>query len=232
VLATVNGAQRRGLNRVEWPMRAQPPRTAPGAGLIPSLYSFLGPRAPEGVYNVKMIRGQETLTTQLKLVPDPRSPHTAGDRALQQKTVTELYALIERLAFLVDGITGLRDQARAAVAKAPTDLQKRLTALASSLEAQRTALVSSKQGEGISGEQKLREEMGMLYGNVNGFEGRPTQSQIARMGVLTSDLLGAEKKLDTAVAGEVAAVNKLLSARSLAPLTRIEESAWRKKSGK
>jgi hypothetical protein len=30
----------------------------------------------------------------------------------------------------------------------------------------------------------------------------------------------------------VAAVNKLLSARSLAPLTRIEESAWRKKSGK
>ena len=229
LLSTVNGSKRRGLNRVEWPMRAKPPRTPPGAGLIPNLYSFLGPRAPEGVYNVKMIKGQDSFTSQVKLVPDPRSTHTAGDRALQQKTVMELYALMERLAFLVDGISDLRDQALAAGAKAPPDLARRLTALAASFEAQRTALVSSKQGEGISGEQKLREELGVLYGNVNGFEGRPTQSQIARMGVLTSDLLAAEKKLDTAAAGEVAAVNKALTAKSLPALTRLEEAAWRKK---
>jgi hypothetical protein len=228
LLSTVNGGKRRGMNRVDWPMRAQPPRTPPGAGLIPNLYAFLGPRAPEGVYDVKMIKGKDTFTTQLKLVPDPRSPHTAGDRALQRKTVLELYALMERLAFLVDGITDLRDQARAAAEKAP-DLRKRLTALAATLEAQRTALVSSKQGEGISGEQKLREELGVLYGNVNGFEGRPTQSQISRMGVLTSDLLAAEKTLDAVTAGEVAAVNKALAAKSATPLTRLEESAWRKK---
>ena len=216
------------VNRVEWPMRAVPPRTPPGAGLIPNLYAFLGPRAPAGVYTVKMIKGNDSFTTQLELVPDARSPHGAGDRALQRKTVMELYALMERLAFLVDGITSLRDQARAAADKAP-DQRKRLTALATALEAQRTALVSSKQGEGISGEQKLREELGVFYGNVNGFEGRPTQSQISRMGVLTSDLLAAEKKLDAVTAGEVAAVNKALTAKSLPPLTRLEESAWRRK---
>jgi hypothetical protein len=49
------------------------------------------------------------------------------------------------------------------------------------------------------------------------------------MGVLTSDLLAAEKKLDAVTAGEVAAVNKALAAKSQAPLTRPEEAAWRKK---
>ncbi|MEX2662625.1 MAG: hypothetical protein WD227_11885, partial [Vicinamibacterales bacterium] len=67
------------------------------------------------------------------------------------------------------------------------------TALADEMERQRVALVSSKQGEGISGEEKLREELGTLYGNVNMHEGRPTASQLTRMALL-------ETQLDAAVA--------------------------------
>jgi hypothetical protein len=59
------------------------------------------------------------------------------------------------------------------------------------MEAQRVALVSSKQGEGISGEEKLREELGTLYGNVNMYEGRPTESQLTRLSVLEKQLAAA-----------------------------------------
>ena len=104
--------------------------------------------------------------------------------------------MVEKLAYLVDATTNLRDQARTAAAGLPEKdaLRRRVQALADDLEAQRKALVASQRGEGISGEEKLREELGLLYGNVNGYEGRPTQSQLDRMGVLGKELAAATSK--------------------------------------
>lgn len=183
LIATINGGKRRGINRADWPMRLTAPKTAPGASLVPNLYSLIGPRVAAGTYTVKMIKGKETFTSTIALQHDPRSKHTAADRALQQKTVMKLYGLVERLAALIESIISTRDKARASGD----------AALADEMERQRVALVSSKQGEGISGEEKLREELGTLYGNVNMHEGRPTDSQLTRMGVL-------EKQLDAATA--------------------------------
>jgi photosystem II stability/assembly factor-like uncharacterized protein len=181
LIATVPGGKRRGLNRVEWGMRLPAPKTAPGASLVPNYYSLMGPRVPAGTYTVKMIKGKETFTSTIALRHDPRSTHTAADRALQRKTVTQLYGMVERLAGLVESLIAARDKARAAGD----------TALADAMEAQRVALVSSKQGEGISGEEKLREELGTLYGNVNMYEGRPTESQLTRLSVLEKQLAAA-----------------------------------------
>jgi hypothetical protein len=61
-------------------MRGKAPRVAAAASIVPSYYAFLGPRAPEGTYTVKMIKGKETYATTVALVPDPRSAHTAQDR--------------------------------------------------------------------------------------------------------------------------------------------------------
>lgn len=183
LIATIPGGKRRGINRVDWPMRLPAPKTAPGAALVPNFYSLMGPRVPAGVYTVKMIKGKDTFSSTITLQHDPRSKHSAADRALQRKTVMQLYGMVERLAGLIEGIIAGRDKARAAGD----------TALADELERQRVALVSSKQGEGISGEEKLREELGTLYGNVNMHEGRPTESQLTRMATLG-------KQLDEAVA--------------------------------
>jgi photosystem II stability/assembly factor-like uncharacterized protein len=183
LIATVPGGKRRGLNRVDWGMRQPAPKTAPGASLVPNLYSLMGPRVPAGTYMVRMIKGKETYTSTIELRHDPRSKHTAADRALQRKAVMQLHGMVERLAGLVESIIAARDRARAAGN----------TALAEAMEAQRVALVSSKQGEGISGEEKLREELSTLYGNVNMYEGRPTESQLTRLAVL-------EKQLGAAVA--------------------------------
>ena len=49
------------------------------------------------------------------------------------------------------------------------------------------------------------------------------------MGVLTSDLLAAEQRLDAITAKEVAAATRALATKSLPPLTRLQEADWRKK---
>ena len=189
LIASIPGGKRRGINRVEWPMRLAAPKTAPGASLVPNFFSLMGPRVPAGKYTVKMIKGKDTFTSTITLQHDPRSKHSAADQALQRKTVTHLYAMVERLAVLIEGIIATRDKARGSGD----------ATLADEMERQRVALVSSKQGEGISGEEKLREELGTLYGNVNMHEGRPTSSQLSRMAALEQQLNEAAARYEKAV---------------------------------
>jgi hypothetical protein len=229
LVSTLVGGKRRGINRVEWPMRRRPPRTAPGAELVPSFFSLFGPRVPEGTYTVKMTKGPQAYTSQVTLVPDPRTKHTAADREAQRRAADQLYGLTERLALLVASIEQARDQARARAAELPEKdaLRRRLAALADAMEAQRTALVSTSRGEGISGDEKLREELGMLYGNVNGYEGRPTQSQMDRAAVLAQDLDGAFTRFTAAVDKELPAVNAALTRAGKPPLVKLTAEEWK-----
>jgi hypothetical protein len=213
-------------------MRSKMPRTAPGAGIVPSLFALMGPRAAAGTYTVKMIKGNDTFTSTIALVPDPGSRHTNADRAVQLDAARTLYGMVERLAYLVEVIINLRDRA-AAVAKALPDkdvLRQRVQALADGLEAQRKSLVASQRGEGISGEEKLREELGLLYGNVNGYEGQPTQSQLDRLAVLGQQLSEADAAFDATAAKELAALNPQLAKKKLGPLSKLMPEAWARKS--
>jgi photosystem II stability/assembly factor-like uncharacterized protein len=225
LLASINGSKRKGINRVEWPMRSDPPRFAPGAGIIPNLFALLGPRALEGTYTVKLIKGAETYSSTLGLVPDPRSKATAEDRRVQRDVVDKLFALVERSTSLIQGIAALRDQSSARAAKVPAadPLRKHLDAFAASMEQQRTALVATSRGEGISGDARLREELGTLYGNVNGFDGRPTKSQIDRMGVLAAELDAATGAFKAALSKDLSALNAALAKKKLKPLTEAAQ---------
>ena len=75
---------------------------------------FYGPQAQEGTYTVKLTKGKETYTSEVKLVPDPRTKSTAADRELQHKTVTQLYDMLAQLTYIVDATSELREQAKAA----------------------------------------------------------------------------------------------------------------------
>jgi hypothetical protein len=226
LVSTLPGGKRRGLNRVAWPMRARAPKL-PAASAFAGLFTLFGPRVPEGTYTVKMIKGKDSYSSSVTLVSDPRSKATAEDRKLQRETVWKLYGLLEQLTATVDQMIALRDQARARAATLTKGdvLRKRLEALADEMEKQRTALVATKQAEGgISGEEKLREELGSLYGNVNGYEGRPTQSQLDRMAVLGAELEAAGRKLDAHAEKELTAIAPLLRKAKLEPLTKPPRS--------
>ena len=220
LVSTLPAGKRRGINRVEWPMRSPAPRMAPGVGPIQSLFAMMGPRVLEGTYTVKLVRDSGVLETTIVLVPDPRSPYTAADRAAQRDAALRLFGDIERLAALVNRLDRVHNQAETLAEKLPSGdaLRKRLEGFATTLDDQHGGLVSMKQGEGISADEKLREELGMLYGNVNGFEGRPTMSQLNRMAVLGKQLDEASARFEKTMA-QLPGLNAELAKRGMEPIT-------------
>jgi hypothetical protein len=230
LLTSLQGDKRRGLNRVQWPERAKPPKMPPAAGLVENEYVFYGPQAQEGTYTVKLTKGKETYSSEVKLVPDPRSKSTAADRGLQHKTVTQLYDMLAQLTYIVDATSELRDQAKQrAGAASDAKLKERLSALTQKLEDFRSTLVSVKEGGMITGEKKLREHLGELYGSVNGYSGRPTQSQVESTTVLQKELDKAGAQFQSIVTSEVPPLNAALQDNNIEPLTAASREDWDKK---
>lgn len=230
LVTSLQGDKRRGLNRVQWPERAKPPKVPPAAGLVENQYLFFGPQAQEGTYTIKLTKGKETYTSQVKLIPDSRTKSTAADRALQHKTVVQLYDMLAQLTYVVDATNDLREQARQRVAGA-TDaaIKDQLNGLIQKIEEFRSTLVSVKEGGMITGEKKLREDLGDLYGAVNGYSGRPTQSEIESMAVVKKRLDDAGTRFQSLTGASLASLNTSLQGKSLDPLKAMSRDDWDKK---
>jgi hypothetical protein len=76
----------------------------------------------------------------------------------------------------------------------------------------------------------LREQLGDLYGKVNGYDGRPTNGQIALAGVLEDELKKGEAAFAALLAKETPALNSGLSAKKQPALARESREAWDKRS--
>jgi photosystem II stability/assembly factor-like uncharacterized protein len=231
LVSTIPGNKRRGLNRIDWSMRMKPPKVPPAAGLVPNFFALVGPRVLPGAYTVKMIKNKETYTTKLELVADPRAKHTAADRQAQYDTVMKLYEMLGRLTYEADRISDARDQARARAAKLPAaDASRRqLEDFARAVDAVRAKLVSTREGGGITGEEKVREKLGDLYGAVNGYEGRPTQSQVARVAALGKELNDVVAEFDALVKKDLGTVSAALAEKKLDPIKLLTKEEWEKK---
>lgn len=232
LVSTIPGGKRRGLNRVPWPMRLPPPKLPPATQ--PVFLAAFGPRAVPGTYNVKLIKGTTTLSGPIELAPDRRTTYSAEDRAAQHETTLKLYGMLERMTLVVETITDARDQGRARAEALPKGdaFRKRLETFAATMEKQRSNLVSVKEGEVVSGEDKLRENLGDLYGVVNVFEGRPTASQLSYMGVLAGETDKAAVTFKTVTDKELPPLNAGLKERKQQPIVPLSEEEWRKRRGK
>ena len=108
VVDTLPPNNRRGISRVEWPMRLKAPRVPPAA--TAAFDASQGPRVLPGTYTVKMTRGKETYTTQLNIRLDPRAKFTAEDRRLEFEAAMRLYNLLGDMSFDVDRINRVHDE--------------------------------------------------------------------------------------------------------------------------
>ncbi len=228
VLSTFPGGKRRGVNRVQWPMRRKPPRVPAGDGAVQNPYAFVGPRVPAGTYTVTLRKGDQTYGSQVMLVGDPRAAYSADERAAQQVLVSQLYDLLGRFAYVVGAVGDMHDQlqARAAALPAADAAARRATHLAEDVEALRVTLVASKGGGILNSEMQLRERLATLYGAVNGYDGRPTGSQVAYAEVLGAQIAAAGTTFEALLAQDLAAVNALLAARQQPAVVRLTEKAW------
>src|SRR5262249_4760007 len=94
----------------------------------------------------------------------------------------------------------------------------------------RGTLVAAKEGGRLTGEEHLREQMGDLYGKVNGYDGRPTNGQIALAGVLDGELTKGEADFAAMLAKDLPGLNSGLASKKLPKLERESREAWNRRN--
>ena len=228
VVDTIASSKHRGVNRATWSMHLKPPRVPPAASAM--FQAAQGPRVLPGVYTVKMTKNDKVYTTQITVTLDPRATYTLADRKAQFDLVNRLTADLNHMSWSVDAIVGVRDGARERAAKmaASDPLRQRLEKLASGVDAIRSKIVATKEGGAITGEERLREFLGGLYGDVNGYEGRPTDQQVARAAALEHELEDVIKEFTTLTSLDLPAINGGLQSKNQPPITVLSEDTWKK----
>jgi photosystem II stability/assembly factor-like uncharacterized protein len=228
LLSVVPSSKRRGLNRATWSMRLKAPRVPTAASA--AFGATTGPRVLPGTYTVKMTKDKNVYTTQLQVTADPRSKATPEDRKAQFDLSMKLYNLLGDMTFAVDRINGVRLALEGQAAKLPANdpLGARLRTSSSQIDELRRKIVATKEGGMITGEERLRENLADLYGNVSGYEGRPAQTQIERTDAIARELVDVVKDFDAWLSKEMSGLNSALSGKHLQPITPLTRDEWEK----
>jgi len=221
-------SKHKGLNRAPWSMRLPPPIIPPGAQVL--FQASQGPRVLPGTYSVKLVKGDETYEGKITLVLDPRAKFNLDDRKADYELAMKLYKLLGHMSYEVGAIQGVRDEANARAAKLPNDdrLRKQLEQLSSKADGLRSKIVATKEGGAITGEERVREHVGELYGYVTQYEGRPTPYQVARADSLSHELEDVVTEFNKLTAAELPAINRGLQKAKLEPITVSHEAEWLK----
>jgi photosystem II stability/assembly factor-like uncharacterized protein len=229
-LGTVPSSKRRGLSRLTWSMRLKPPHVPPAASA--AFGAAFGPRVLPGTYTVKMSKDKDVFTTLLRLGPDPRTKHTAEDRKAQFDLAMRLYDALGDMTFAVDRVNGVRlalDD-RAAKLSASDPLAPRIRTASATVDELRKKIVATKEGGMITGEERLRENLTDLYGNVVFYDGRPSQTQVERTDALARELADVVKDFDAWTAKDLGGLNADLAKQRLDPIPVLTRAQWEAKN--
>ncbi len=232
LLGTIPSSKRRGLNRATWSMRLKAPKVPRAA--TAAFGAAFGPRVLPGTYTVKMTKDKQVYTTQLVVNPDPRAKHTPSDRAAQFDLAVKLHSLLGSMTFATERINGVRLALDDRAAKLPANdpVVKRLQAASAAVDDLRRKIVATKEGGMITGEERLREFLSDLYGNVVFYEGLPSQTQVERSEALARELADVVRDFDAWLGRELAGVNAELGKKQLEPVKPLTREEWEKQTEK
>jgi photosystem II stability/assembly factor-like uncharacterized protein len=228
VIDTIAGSKHRGLNRATWSMHLKAPTVPPAA--TAAFGAAFGPRVLPGTYTIKMTKGDKVYTSKLKVVLDPRATYNEQERQQQYQLSMKLYKMMERMSFAVDSMVNLRDAANARAAKLPANdkLRPNVHQLAQDVDSLRSKIVATKEGGAITGEERIREFMTSVYGDVNNYDGKPTQQQVERTDALGRELEDVIKDFEQLTAKQLPAINAGLQKKKLEPLQPLTQQQWEK----
>jgi hypothetical protein len=201
VLTTLPTSKRGGLSRVAWSMRMPPARIPPAA----TAAFGPGPRYMPGTYRVRLVDGDSTYATTLRVTRDARMKHTLADRQAQFELSVKLYNLLSEMTSVVERMNALRAalESRAAGLATSDSLASKLRGASVDLDTLRKKIVATKEGGMITGEERLRENLTELYGNVVSYEGRPSATQVERAAAITRELGDVSKEFDRWIARDL-----------------------------
>jgi hypothetical protein len=177
-----------------------------------------------------MTKGDRTYTTPLQIVLDPRATYSVEDRKQQFETIMTVYNLMGHMSYGVSALEGVRDSANADAAKltAKDPLRAKLQHVSEESEKLRSKIVATKEGGAITGEERIREHLGELYGDLNQYEGRPTNEQAERavsLGHELDDVIADFRKMTDS---ELPAINSSLKKKKMEAISVLSEADWQK----
>jgi photosystem II stability/assembly factor-like uncharacterized protein len=222
IVGNIPASKRRGLNRVRWAMRMPAPRVPPAATIAGG--ATIGPRLMPGTYTVRMTKDQSVFETPLHVTMDPRATYTVADRQAEFDLAMKLHGSFGIMTDAVTKMNAMRLSLDDRAGKT-TDgaLKARLQKASAQVDELRRKIVATKEGGAITGEERLREFLSNLYGDVVGYEGRPSQTQIDRADSLARELADVIKRFDDWSATELPDLNASLSANKLEPLAVLTD---------
>ena len=225
-VGTLPTAKRRGLSRVTWSMRLAAPRVPPAASA--AFGAAYGPRVLPGTYTLKMTKDTATYTAQLVVVSDPRATHTAEDRRAGFDLAVKLTGTLADMTFAVERVNGVRQALEDRAAKLPGGdaVTRRLRAASAAVDALRKRIVATKEGGMITGEERLRENLADLYGNIVFYDGRPSQTQVERADALARELADVTREFDAWATRDLAGLNAALVSKRLEPIALLTRAQW------
>jgi predicted DNA binding protein len=227
LIKSIPAGKRRGINRVNWPMRLKPPKFPPSNALTGG---FFGPRVAVGKYKVELVKGKKTYAGTVDLVADPRSTHSEADRKMQNQLSMKLYNNINDLTYMINKLDDLKNQASKLKAELPKSNQKKITKFNTTIKSFTHSIASHKKGM-ITGEEKLKEKLGTLFGNVTGYNGKPSHTQFASAENLEKQLSKALQEADKIVQNDLNQLNKMLKKSKLKSLILLSRETWNKDNG-
>jgi hypothetical protein len=218
-------SKHKGVNRASWSMRMPPPIIPPGAQ---GFRASQGPRVMPGTYPVKLLKGDKTYDGQLTVVLDPRAKFTLEDRKADYDLSMKLYTMLGHMSYEVAAIQGVRDSANARASKLQKSdsLRARLEQFAGKADVLRSKIVATKEGGAITGEERIREHVGQLYGDILQYEGRPTNYQVARADSLNRELEDVVADFNKLTAAELPVLNSGLQKEKLELIVIPNETDW------
>src|SRR5207244_1901538 len=202
-------------------MRLKAPKVPPAASA--AFGAAFGPRVLPGTYTVKMTKDKEAYSTPLAIVADPRTKHTAQDRQAQFDLAQKVAGVLGDMTFAVERMNGVRLALEERATKLPSkdQLVTRLRAASARADELRRKIVATKEGGMITGEERLRENLTDLYGNVVFYDGRPSEMEVDRTEAIGHELSDIAASFDTWSARDLAALNTELAAKNLKPIVLI-----------
>jgi hypothetical protein len=131
----------------------------------------------------------------------------------------------------VAAIEGVRDAANTRAAKVEEKdlLRQQLRKLAMDCDVLRSKIVATKEGGMVTGEERIRELLGQLYGAVTGYDGKPTDYQAARTESLGHELEDVIVDFQKLTQKDLPGINEGLKKKKLESITVLAETNWQKK---
>jgi len=194
LVQSVQGTNRKGINRIFWNQRTKTPKTAQGTK--PDYGAFVSPQVLPGNYTAKLKVGSKEYSQPLVMLHDAdNTTFSLADRQLQYKTAMELYDLHGQLAKLVSDIQDRQKILKDSIPKvSQARAKKKLQESYDKLETLRAELVPTKPNSAFADEKRLRDDISEVYRAVCGNEAAPGNLQIEQVGVLKQRVADAEKR--------------------------------------